>query len=178
MNIPTHIANRIYDILVEHAGASDGETGRHSFLYHFCTRVQSGRPDGFMFGGIFGMAGKFWWNNDRFYVSGHSRGDKSFGTIDDAGLAREAEIIEPINALLAPLYREFEEYRLMRGMLEVIPAFQQHQGSVTDQLRLLVPIANKLGLQDAADSIQSLLDTSDKLRRERLAAATMEERSD
>ena len=156
--LPPHIANRIYDILVEHAGASGSETQRHSFLHIFCRDEQPGRNYEFMFGGKFGMAGKFWWNNDRFYVSGHSRGDKSFGTIDDEGLAREAAIIEPINALLAPLYEEFERYRLTRGMLEVIPAFQQHQGSVTDQLRILQAIANKVGLQDAADFIARSLE--------------------
>ena len=156
--LPVHIANRIYTILANEAGASDSETSRHSFLYTFCRDDQPGRNYEYRFGGIFGFAGKFWWNNDRFYVAGHSRGDVNTGGCDEATLEAEGPEIDRINALLAPVYREFEQYRLERGMLEVIPAFQQHQGSLTEQLRLLIPIANKLGFQDAADHIQRILD--------------------
>ncbi len=153
--LPPHIATRIYDILVAEAGASDSESTRHSFMYTFCRDEQPGRNYEFRFGGKFGFAGKFWWNNERFYVSGHSRGDVSMGGCDSATLEQEYPEIDRINALLAPLYYEFEQYRIQRGMLDAIPAFQQHQGSTTDQLRLLIAVANKLGLQDAADFIQN-----------------------
>ena len=47
----SNLANRIYDVLVAEAGAS--EYFRQDFLYHFGTHE-------FRFGGDLGFGGKFW----------------------------------------------------------------------------------------------------------------------
>jgi hypothetical protein len=146
-NIPSSICHAIFDILVMHAGAAPDSRG--SFVYYYSNSEE--RPSEFRIGGKFGLAGKFWWNNDRFYVSGSSRGDMSFGTIDQKGLDAEAEEADRINALLAPLYEQFHNYRMAVGMMETIPAYPQSQSSLEAQLRILIPVANRLGLQDAAD---------------------------
>jgi len=151
--IPEYIAMHIYDILVHFAGASNTDDGRSSFLHYYC-RGDGYRPTEYRCCGKFGFAGKFWWNNDRFYVSGHSRGDVSTGGCTQERLDNEASELDHINGLLADAYREFEKYRERDGILSAIPAFPQHQGALMDQLRLLIPVANKLGLQDAADFIQ------------------------
>ena len=41
-------------------------------------------------------------------------------------------------------------------------AFQpQHQGPLNEQLRLLIPVATKMGLYDAADHLQRILENGD-----------------
>lgn len=54
-SIPREVANQIYDLLVEHAGASPHTYEREMFLYHQergCTEYR--------FGGKLGLGGKFW----------------------------------------------------------------------------------------------------------------------
>lgn len=45
------------------------------------------------------------------------------------------------------------------NILDDIPSRPQRQDSTMEQLRDLIPIANKLGLYDAADAIRQLFDT-------------------
>ncbi len=152
--IPENIASRIYSILIEHAGAPDTPDSRYGFIHYFSRSQEVGTPSEYRCCGKFGFAGKFWWNNDRFYVSGHSRGDR----MSEEFLEAERAEIDGINALLAPLYAEFLEQRTIHGIMQCLPALDQHQGALNDQLRMLIPIANKLGLQDAADFIARSLD--------------------
>jgi hypothetical protein len=150
-HIPINLCRRIYDILVEHADAP--EAGRAAFAQHYAHPDNHYKPTEYRICYRWGMAGKFWWNNDRFYVSARSWGECD--NIHD--FEKENRETCKVNKLLAPLYAEFESYRMMRGMLETIPSFAQYQGSVTDQLKLLIMIANKVGLRDAAAFILSAM---------------------
>ena len=117
-------AAEIYTILVEHCGASADETSRMMFVAAYARPPTNqdfdrGAPREYRFGGKYGMAGKFWWNDDRFYVNGHSRTE-----VDEETLERERHELEHINALLAEVYRRYERRRMLTGMLETIPAYQ------------------------------------------------------
>jgi len=57
----SEVANKVYDILVTHAGASEGM--RDDFVYHWRT------PE-YRFCGFFGLGGKFWYKE--FKVSCYS----------------------------------------------------------------------------------------------------------
>ena len=146
-------AAEIWAILVEHCGAAKSDDARYQFITMYSRpsvdNFDRGAPREYRFGGKYGMAGKFWWNNDRFYVNGHSRTE-----VDEETLEREHHELEEVNALLAEVYRRFERRRLLTGMLETIPAYNQFQGPLKDQLVMLQAIANKVGLHDAADLIR------------------------
>jgi len=99
--IPENIADKIYDILVEHAGASPRDSERSGFIYH-----QGKKPDKYnntggcaeyRFQGKLGFGGKFWNCNSRFYVNAYT---------EDTG-SRESEIIQKVNELLKPLYEDY-----------------------------------------------------------------------
>lgn len=150
-SIPVNLCHRIYDILVKHAGAIESE--RSSFVFYYAN-PDTYRPTEFRCCGRWGMAGKFWWNNDKFYVSARSLCECDHKFDHERELAECAEV----NILLAPLYEEFSKYRTTRSILDAIPGFLQHQGSLTEQLELLVLVANKIGLQDAADYISGVVE--------------------
>jgi hypothetical protein len=149
--LPVNICHAIYDILVKHTGASANQ--RDSFVFYYSN------PDGFgptesHCCSRWGMAGKFWWNNNRFYVSARSLSECDHKFDHE----REMKECDEVNVLLAPLYVEFENYRLRRQIVDATPAFLQHQGSLTDQLEILAAVANKIGLRDAADFITGSLE--------------------
>ena len=71
------LANRIYDILVEHCGASDDGRSydRESFVHHHSGDISSDeayRCHEYRFGGYLGFGGKFWNEGNRFRVSAYS----------------------------------------------------------------------------------------------------------
>ncbi len=96
------IAHSIYNILVE-VGAP--ETNRDSFVHHYTKPDSTYGPSAeWRFCGKYGMAGKFWWNNDRFYISGHSHHEMSGKMLK----AERAEI-EAIDAKLAVIKAKHDE---------------------------------------------------------------------
>jgi len=105
MRLPEDIAERIYDVLVAHTGAP--EQYRHSFVYTYSDNRDelSYKPTEFRVCSKWGMAGKFWWANNKFYVSGRSRCECS----TDRDYEMEAAECEEVNKLLAPIYAEFEQ---------------------------------------------------------------------
>ena len=104
MRLPHDIAERIYDVLVEHTGAP--EQYRHSFIYTYCDNEEDRyKPTEFRVCSKWGMAGKFWWANNKFYVSGRSRCECS----SDRDYEMEAAECDKVTALLAPIYKEFEQ---------------------------------------------------------------------
>jgi len=146
--IPVNLCHRIYDILVKHAGATDNATERSSFVFYY-SNPDTYKPTEFRCCSRWGMAGKFWWNNDKFYVSARSLGECQ----NPFDHEREMKECDEVNVLLAPLYEEFNKYRTIRNMLDEIPGFLQYQGPLADQLSILVLVANKIGLHDAADYV-------------------------
>jgi len=97
-SLSKEIANKVFDLLIEEAGAYEGN--RNEFLF-----AQTRKPDEyykfggcteFRFGGKLGFGGKFWNTNNRFCVSAYS---EETGSI-------QAEIIEKVNNLLKPIYEE------------------------------------------------------------------------
>lgn len=82
-------ANAIWDVLVEHAGAS--ELGRSDFVdvetWQDCTEYR--------FQGSLGFGGKFWRNRDRWYVTAYPE--------DVRGLPERQQAIDTANAALAEL---------------------------------------------------------------------------
>ena len=96
------IANSIYDVLME-VGAS--EFNLDSFVYHYTKPDEKYGPSHeWRFCGKYGMAGKFWWNDDRFYISGHSHSEVSANMLK----AERAEI-EAIDAKLAVIKAKHDE---------------------------------------------------------------------
>ena len=99
--IPTELAEKIYNILVEHAGVIDMESNKQPFLYHQNGKVSRYNPDGgcreYRFQGALGFGGKFYNCNGKFYVSAYS---------EDTG-DKEQKIIDTVNELLKPIYEEF-----------------------------------------------------------------------
>lgn len=103
MRLPEDIAEKIYDVLVEHTGAP--EQYRVAFIYTFCNNEEPYKPTEFRVCAKWGMAGKFWWNNNRFYVSGRGRNECS----SDHEHGIELAECDKVTALLAPIYNEFEQ---------------------------------------------------------------------
>jgi len=97
-SLTKELANKIYDILVEEAGAS--ENNRNEFIFAETKKPEEYNHTGgcaeFRFGGKLGFGGKFWNANNRFYVSAYS---------EETGTTQE-KIIESVNILLIPLYEE------------------------------------------------------------------------
>jgi hypothetical protein len=156
-HIPESICNRIYDILVNHTGAP--EQYRSAFLHYYAEPSNPTKPTEFRCCSKWGMAGKFWWNNERFYVSGRSRSE----CIDERQLDMEQTECDYVNLLLAPLHEEMcvgvlFESRHVQNAFHKIPELEQYQGSLYDQLQMLTRVANRLGLQDAATFIQDKID--------------------
>lgn len=89
MKLTTDEANAIWDVLVEHAGAT--EHGREDFVFHQTDM----RTDEYRFMGMLGFGGKFWNYNGRWYVTAYPETVK-FGT----GLQ---QAIDATNAALAAL---------------------------------------------------------------------------
>lgn len=58
------LANKIFDILVSHAGAD--KSIRESFVY---SQTQGCME--FRFGGLLGFGGKFWNDHGHFYITGY-----------------------------------------------------------------------------------------------------------
>lgn len=148
-NIPSSICNQIFDILVAHAGAHEDD--RTSFVRYYSTSDE--RPSEYRCCHKWGLAGKFWWNDNRFYVSGPGPNEFSKSVYE-----KSRKECEEVDVLLAPLYEQFQNYRTTVGMMEAIPAYPQNQSSLEAQLRILIPVANRLGLQDAADFLVGKLE--------------------
>lgn len=85
---------RAWDILVEHAGAIRVPYEKDTFVDSFCRREHKAYE--FRFGGVFGHGGKFWRNDNRFYVS-YYREDET---------AKMRRTADKVNALLAALAAE------------------------------------------------------------------------
>ena len=102
-HIPDEICDKIYDILVEHTGAP--EQYRFAFVHTYSSPDNTYKPTEFRVCSKWGMAGKFWCANDHFYVSGRSRCECS----SDHAHGIELSECDRVNALLAPLYEEFEQ---------------------------------------------------------------------
>jgi hypothetical protein len=155
-HIPLAICDSIYDILVAHAGAP--EQYRRDFLHYYGEPYHMSKPTEFRCCSKWGMAGKFWWNNNRFYVSGRSRNE----CVDKRQHAMELAECDKVNELLAPLYAGMTERELddehMQTVYRKIPQLEQYQGSLYDQLQMLTRVANRLGFQDAATFIQKSID--------------------
>jgi hypothetical protein len=88
---PEEVFNKVWDILVEHAGALDRGHYRETFVAAFLTAKH--RAYEFRFGGHLGFGGKFWRTDNRFYVSCYH---------EDETPDRLA-VIEATNKLLAEL---------------------------------------------------------------------------
>ena len=101
MSIPKDIAEKIYYILVEHAGYYDSESNKGQFVYHQSVKPskynQFGGCTEYRFQGSLGMGGKFWNTNNKFYISSYT---------EDKG-SKEAKIISNVNELLKPIYQEY-----------------------------------------------------------------------
>jgi hypothetical protein len=145
--LPINICHAIYDVMVKHTGAPEDDRAQFVFYY---SNPDGYRPTEFRCCSRWGMAGKFWWNNNKFYVSARSLGecDHKFD------YERERDECTAVDALLAPIYEEFVRLRTRRNILEAIPAALQHQGPLSEQIEIITAVANKIGLQDAADWIQ------------------------
>lgn len=110
MRLPEDIAEKIYDVLVAHTGAP--EQYRYSFIYTFCDNEEDRyKPTEFRVCSKWGMAGKFWWANSKFYVSGRSRSECS----SDHEHGIELMECDLVNNLLAPIYKEFEQLENQHG---------------------------------------------------------------
>jgi hypothetical protein len=97
MTITKEIADRIYDILVAHAGASD-RPGAWSPRQEFAWCVNADRGMGtieFRFGGLLGFGGKFWNWGEKWYVTCYRE--------DLEDHPERAEAIRKTNAALAEL---------------------------------------------------------------------------
>ena len=100
--LPEEISNDIYDILVEDLNATARFTDRQQFVQSFSHPGHWEAPKEYRFGGTYGMAGKFWWNNGKFYATGWSRGEVS-GDYHDQ---QEADL-KNVNLRLAEVYEKY-----------------------------------------------------------------------
>ncbi len=106
--LPEEISNEIYDILVEDLRAPARDVDREQFVQAFSSPLDWGGPDYYQrckeyrFGGTYGMAGKFWWNNNKFYCSGWSRSEISGDYYDE----QEADL-KNVNLRLAEVYEKY-----------------------------------------------------------------------
>jgi hypothetical protein len=96
-------ANAVYDVLAEHAGASDAFVGesadapvppRAEFVFHQ-TREHVTE---YRFMGSLGFGGKFWRNADAWYVTAYSE--------DVKGRPERAQAVNDTNAALAALDKQ------------------------------------------------------------------------
>ena len=148
-------AIEIWNMLVRTCGVVDGQSAKMSFVMSYAdpdpTVAPNGAPREYRNLPRFGFAGKFWWNNDRFYVSGHSYGDVNTGGITEKDYLAEAPIIDEINAELAGVYAKYLVRRDLHRMWSVVPSFEASDHSEADQLRILYDLTIKMGLHRAAD---------------------------
>jgi len=156
-HLPTDICHQIYDILVEHTDAI--ERFRDDFVRYYGDPDNPVKPTEYRGCPRWGIAGKFWWNNDRFYVTGRSPVECSTRQIYE----RELTECEEVNRLLDQVYKRWRtgienDYQQPDWRIDEIPEWGQYQGSLQDQLQFLTRVANRLGLRDAADYIQRSLD--------------------
>lgn len=88
-------AQAIWAILVDHCRARDTEQQRDSFIHHFVDRraASSLHLDEFRFGGSLGSGGKFYEDDDRWWIACYP---------EDTTPEREA-VITKVNALLMHL---------------------------------------------------------------------------
>lgn len=89
---PEEIFGNIWDILVKHCGAYAADKER--FVYSMMENKYPIRE--YRFCGMFGMAGKFWRNDDRYYVSGYN-----FTEISPDKYATQENLINNVNELLS-----------------------------------------------------------------------------
>lgn len=87
---PQEIFNKAFDILVEHAGAVDGDWQRESFVRSYTTEPLTTE---WRFQGTLGFGGKFWRNGGHYYVTYYP---------EDRTAERE-EAVKKVNALLREL---------------------------------------------------------------------------
>jgi len=101
--LPLEISNEIYDILVEDLHAPARDIDREQFVQAFSSPSSWGEYHQackeYRFGGTYALAGKFWWNNDRFYCSGWSRSE-----IDAKHYQMQEKNLQVVNARLAKVY--------------------------------------------------------------------------
>lgn len=88
---PEEIFSKAWDILVEHAGAVDGDWQRDSFVLSYTTEIP--QTTEWRFQGLLGFGGKFWRNGGHYYVTCYP---------EDRTAEREA-IVKKVNALLRDL---------------------------------------------------------------------------
>lgn len=101
-NLTEELSGKIYDHLILHCGADPYQYA--DFVAAF-TRTEH-VPKEWRFCGHYGLAGKFWWNNDKFYVSGYSRCEVD----EDQYEEQEAELA-PINEYFLTVYQEYLDDR-------------------------------------------------------------------
>jgi hypothetical protein len=94
--IDKDVANKIYDILCEHAGAGPAGGGEDHWRASFVRYATEGTWTEFRFMGSLGGGGKVWNNAGRWYVSCYR---------EDEG-KRQTKIIAKTNAALDKLFEE------------------------------------------------------------------------
>ena len=99
LNLSENLSGRIYDYLIEHCGASPYQRDDfiQSFSHNECV------PREWRFCGHYGLAGKFWWNNDKFYVSGWSQVEVSPEEYEEQNLH-----LVDVNKAMMEFYKEHE----------------------------------------------------------------------
>jgi len=90
---PDEIFGKAWDILVEHAGASADPDNKANFVLNYTTKGQTYNVTEWRFGGLLGFGGKFWRNDNRYYVSCYPE-DKD---------KKKERVIARVNALLSIL---------------------------------------------------------------------------
>lgn len=66
--MPGPFADELYDVLVEHAGASPDLRERAMFVVYACKEVSGDRSLEYRFGGLLGFGGKLYVNGNGVYV--------------------------------------------------------------------------------------------------------------
>jgi hypothetical protein len=105
--IPERWAGRIYDLLVEEAGAHAAAGGltRHAFTYH---QSKAGGCREYRFGGKLGFGGKFW---NEHYRDPPWR----VGCYAEDETPETLGVIERTNARLAAIYQEYKKAMEVSG---------------------------------------------------------------
>lgn len=88
---PEEIFGKAWDILVEHAGASTDPMNRETFIMAYLAPTYPAIE--WRFGGYLGFGGKFWRNNNGYYISCY-REDET---------PKRRKIVEKVNELLKEL---------------------------------------------------------------------------
>jgi len=98
-NLSENLSGRIYDYLIENCGASPYQRDDfiRAFSHNECV------PREWRFCGHYGLAGKFWWNNNKFYVSGWSQGEVSTKEYEEQNLH-----LTNVNDAMMEFYKEHE----------------------------------------------------------------------